>query len=252
MLCEWSTIVIVHEDGVNLHTFSCKCWQCEGCFYKRLLQLQHDAKSGLPNTFLTLTSKYTEEKTPDQAAQELVIAWRNIRQRAKREGIAKRIEFIAVFEETDQGWPHLHILMRAPFIPQAWISERMQEYTNSPIMWIRAVESKEHAAWYLAKYFAKGPHKFKGCKRYWMSRGYKVEHEELPAVHHFENKVITLLDRPLAEVTRQMRIRGWLLSDSGNSFARFSPQFNPRLPPGIAGNEQWSTGPPDMDSINDK
>lgn len=138
----------------------------------RLRKLRKEAAEGNPQRLITLTINPEQYLSPDHAARTLVKAWRNIVQRAHREGIAERIEYICIFEETKRGWPHLHILARCPYLPQRWLSARMREYANSPIVDVRAVKSRRAASCYVAKYVSKGPGGFDRCKRYWRSRGY--------------------------------------------------------------------------------
>lgn len=156
-------------------TIWCKSWNCEYCQPIRLRQLQAQAVNGAPSKFITITSRYRpEEMTPDEAAQQLVHAWRMVVQRAKREGIWTDCQYIAVFELTERGWPHLHILARCDFVQQRWLSDRMADYADSPIVDVRAVKGRKRAAWYVAKYCSKGPDKFQGCKRYWRTHGYDL------------------------------------------------------------------------------
>ena len=153
----------------------CKSWHCEYCAPIRQRQLMHQAADGNPDKFITLTSRYRpDEMTPDEAAQQLVHAWRMVVQRGKREGIFKDIQYIAIFELTKKGWPHLHILARCPFIVQAWLSKRLEQYADSPRVDIRKVRGRKRAAYYVAKYISKAPDKFHGCKRYWRTRGYDL------------------------------------------------------------------------------
>lgn len=95
-----------------------------------------------------------------------------MRQRLTRDGLAEKIPFVAVFEETKAGWPHLHILCRAPYIPQNYLSGLAAKYLRSPVVDIRKVYNRRHASRYVAKYIAKGPAKFNACKRYWRSQDY--------------------------------------------------------------------------------
>lgn len=153
----------------------CKSWHCEFCAPIRQKQLMAQAANGHPNKFITLTSRNrSETMTPSDAARELVHAWRMVIQRGKREKIFNEIQYVAVFELTEKGWPHLHILARTTFLPKAWLSARMADYADSPIVDVRKVKSKERAAWYVAKYTAKAPEKFEGCKRYWRTLRYDL------------------------------------------------------------------------------
>lgn len=154
---------------------SCNRWDCDTCKPRRLRGLKSLAKSGRPTTMITLTCRHTSFDSPAEAAQRLVQSWRLVLQRAKREGIAAGVEYLCVFEQHKSGWPHLHILCRAPYIDQQWLSDRMAEYADGPNVWIRKVRSQRMAAYYVSKYCSKGPHRYDGCKRYWRSQGYQVE-----------------------------------------------------------------------------
>jgi len=146
------------------------------------------AGNGRPNKFITLTSRYRpEEMTPDAAAKQLVHAWRMVVQRGKRDGVFQDIQYICVFELTKKGWPHLHILARCTFLAQEWLSDRLRDYADSPIVHVRAINSEKRAAWYVAKYTAKAPEKFHGCKRYWRTHGYDLspKHDDKPIHDHF-------------------------------------------------------------------
>lgn len=154
----------------------CKSWLCEHCAPIRKKQLQAQACNGNPTKFITLTSKYRpSDMTPDQAAQELVHAWRMVVQRGKRDKLFSEIQYIAVFELTKQGWPHLHILARCSFLSQKWLSERMAEYADSPIVDVRKIKTRNAVAWYVSKYIAKEPQRFKHCKRYWRTHKYDLQ-----------------------------------------------------------------------------
>lgn len=97
--------------------------------------------------------------------------------RAMRRWKGTKLAYLAVFEETKRGEPHLHILMRAPYIPQKWISDRMAELIEAPIVDIRRVSSPKAVASYVAKYVAKGPKSFGTLKRYWQTQDYDLDRE---------------------------------------------------------------------------
>lgn len=189
-LCgEWTGKRVDMLTGeVHAGAIWCKSWHCEYCAPIRKKQLQRQAADGNPDKFITLTSRYRpDEMTPHEAAQELVHAWRMVIQRGKRDKVFKDIQYIAVFELTKKGWPHLHILARCSFMAQDWLSARLKQYADSPVCHIRAVKSAKRAAWYVAKYTAKSPEKFEGCKRYWRTRGYDLSpgRQDRPVHDHF-------------------------------------------------------------------
>lgn len=176
-LCgQWTGQRVEMSTGeVRAGAIWCKSWACDYCAPIRQKQLMAQAADGHPTKFITLTSRYRPDlMSVNEAAQELVHAWRMVVQRGKRDGIFSNVQYIAVFELTQKGWPHLHILARCTFLPQKWLSLRMAEYADSPIVHVRSVDSRKRAAWYIGKYASKAPEKFEGCKRYWRTLSYDL------------------------------------------------------------------------------
>lgn len=169
MLCTELSVVWQATAGIKCEPLYCRSWGCEICAPRRARRLRYEARRGKPTTFLTLTANPAWGQTPDARARRLVEAWRNIRQAWSRENSGQKLPFLAVFEATRAGEPHLHIIMRAPFIKQSWLSGLMAKYMQSPIVDIRRVQSQRGVAKYIAKYIAKAPKVFEGCKRYWRS-----------------------------------------------------------------------------------
>lgn len=168
--------IVVHTSG-NVKvaaTLKCRSWNCPDCSERRQAQLIAEAIGGSPQRFITLTSRRVENKTATEAAQELVTAWRIIRRKITQGTNAKQCEFIAVFEATKLGWPHLHILQRGSYIDQRFISLEMNRLTNSPVVDIRIIKNASQIAGYVAKYIGKNPHKFGKLKRYWKSKKYDL------------------------------------------------------------------------------
>jgi hypothetical protein len=155
-------------------TLVCRSWGCDDCAPERKKQLFMKAKSGQPNIFLTLTSRVTASLTPEQAAKDLVWAYRTWRRQLERKNKNLKLEFIAVFEATKAGWPHLHILIRGKYIERWWISQQMERLTNSPEVDIRAIRNRKGMAAYLMKYIRKAPAKFGTLKRYWCTPGWEL------------------------------------------------------------------------------
>lgn len=173
MFCGFDTLE--GDDGKTLtgHPMLCKRWSCPTCQPIRCLQLRELATSGSPNVFITLTASDACGDDPDQIARMLVHSWRMVLQRGKREGKWSKPQYLAVFEETKRHRPHLHILWRGPYVDQQWISKRMDEYMDSPIVWVEAVKSWTRAARYVAKYISKSPWRWQGTKRYWRSQKWR-------------------------------------------------------------------------------
>jgi hypothetical protein len=191
MLCTELTKIKPGKAGLVIEPLKCKRWTCEHC--APMLRRMFIAKclAGNPTTFITLTIRADFGTLGEQAAR-LVSAWRIIRQRWKREHNGQEIPFIARLEpHPSSGRPHMHILCRAPYIPQRWLSHRMQDLAGSPVCDIRAVRSRKHAAVYLAKYLGKNTaHKYPGSKRWWRSHDYDQTPPELKRARQLDSIVV--------------------------------------------------------------
>lgn len=152
----------------------CRTWRCPHCSKLRKSQLIAEAIGGQPNTLITLTYKVNDKTTPELAAVELAHAWRRVRRKLTNINPEQTIPFLAVFERTKQGWPHLHILARSRWIDQKWLSNQMDHEIGSPIVYIQRIDNAGRVSGYVAKYIGKDPHRFGNTKRYWSSRGYDL------------------------------------------------------------------------------
>lgn len=174
MLCQEWTLVKRQNGVLTAEPLKCKCWSCEYCAPIRSRALVRQAFMGRPDTFLTLTVNPRWYDSVDERARALARAWRLLRLRAIRKYKLKNLPFLAVFEKTKAGEPHLHILLRVKWIDQRWVSDQMRELIGAPIVDIRRIVGKGKIAAYVAKYVAKDPSMFKGTKRYWCSQDYEM------------------------------------------------------------------------------
>jgi len=172
MFCRERCVVKNQDHVVIVEPLRCRCWHCDLCRPGRKARLVEEAQRGAPLILVTLTSKRRPDRSEDWAAQELVKCWRLIRRRYIQEHGPGSLPFLAVFEATKRGWPHLHIVVRAKWISQRWLSEQMGELHGSPIVDVRRVQGLRKVAHYIAKYIGKNPHRFNGVKRYWRSLDY--------------------------------------------------------------------------------
>lgn len=220
MLC--SERILVNQGPTEGHAaiLRCKRWSCDLCNPFNHRRIKRAAREGEPTTFLTLTSNPAKHDTPDAAARALKAAWVNLRRAMARELGIEKPPFIAVFEATKKGWPHLHILMRCKFIEQRWISETMARLNGAPICDIRRIKSVKQVAAYVAKYISKAPEAFKQCKRWWRSHDYAIAEEDRPDFRRFSPH-ITEVNQTLDRWCADKRRAGWEVSISATGYAEF-------------------------------
>lgn len=196
--CHQNTAVKREGDYQIAVSLPCRSWTCPECAPKRKAQMFKAAEAGRPKLFLTLTCRIRDDWHPDRAALALSRAWRLVRLRLTRTMPGKTFPFYAVMERTKNGWPHLHILLRAKWVPIKQISEWMTELMDSPICWVEHIASRRKCASYISKYCTKDPHRFGTAKRYWSSRDYDLSgYVKLPKnpldVHSWEFSETPLL-----------------------------------------------------------
>jgi hypothetical protein len=201
-------------DGFeDVKPLPCNRWTCEYCQPRRRRQLLAIAAAGEPNKFLTLTVSPNVGNSPLNRRNLLHDAWKRLVKRvlrqfalapdrrwkltakirpARAEAIVRaitaktpqrgcdKLPYMAFLEATAAGEPHLHILLRCPFIPQDWIAEQMAALIGSPICDIRQIGSTRAAVTYVTKYVTKAPAQFGNTKRYWISRGWEINQGDPP------------------------------------------------------------------------
>jgi len=174
------------------------------------------AASGLPNRFLTLTVNPTVGTSQEERLQLLSHAWRVLVQRLRRKYGQDSIHYFAVVEETKRGEPHLHILLRSPYIPHSFISHAMRDLINAPIVDIRAIKNARDVVTYVAKYITKAPKQFGHAKRYWSSRGYEIRDREGAHVPDKSGPRWLIDRRPLHDILREWMNEGYACRQDGS------------------------------------
>lgn len=229
------------DDFTDIKLLPCRSWGCEVCAPNRRKQLMAIAASGLPSICLTLTSNASNTGTPTSRYRELHSAWRDLVKRITRQfkkapekrwvltteegyqyqdttayyitsrtkvGNVKRLHYMAFAEETKQGEPHLHILLRTKYIPQRWLSQQMAELLNSPVLWIEKIKSVKSTIAYVAKYVTKAPAQFGKSRRYWVSRYYQVNTPDKHLKGAFSRQNSQLVFQRFEELIREIITKG--------------------------------------------
>lgn len=181
MYCTQVSLVQQHEFHAVIIPLYCNTWSCDICAPRRRRRLVREAAEGTPNRLITLTVRGRADDHQAARARDLVAAWRILRKLYIRKHGKGSLEFLAVFERTRRGEPHLHILCRSGYVDQRWLSAHMNRLIGAPVVHVQALHNRRHAARYVAKYVAKGCGVFAGCKRYWRSLAYLEPRTQDPA-----------------------------------------------------------------------
>ena len=209
MLCrEWT--LVKHSLGVlTAEPLKCKCWTCDYCAPFRRRQLVTKGRLGQPDTFLTLTVNPAVGTSPDDRARSLADAWRKLRRRAMAHYGYKKLPFLAVFERTKAGEPHLHILLRVKWLSQSWLSDQMRDLIGAPIVDIRRVLGARQIANYIAKYVGKQPESFEHTKRYWCSQDWALPDPRDAGNEDRAGTSVEVRKMALADFILSVKFRGW-------------------------------------------
>lgn len=173
MLCTDLALMGTSTTKLHCRPLKCKRWTCEDCGSINRRRLIGIAIDGEPTTLLTLTTNPNHEADPERAADKLMNAWQRLARQLRREYGKRSFSYLAIWERTQRGMPHLHILLRAPYIPQRRISAHMAQAIAAPIVDIRKVKSARMVANYVAKYVSKEAAKFDGHNRFSRSRNWQ-------------------------------------------------------------------------------
>jgi len=129
--------------------------------------------------------------------------------RIRRAHPAATVEYFLVWERTKAGWPHAHLLLRAPFLKQGWLSMQWRDLTGAPIIDIRTLHDPEQIISYIAKYLSKDPQAPHGMKRYRCSRQFFAQVLAPPPTDNPSNIVWTLVRKSPEEIAREFLNAGY-------------------------------------------
>lgn len=209
MLCSEASLVKLDEGEAAAVTLKCRSWGCDLCQPERGRRLRALAHAGNPTAFITLTVNPDRFPSPEDRARRLADAWRVIVRRAKTKYRYKAIPFLAVFEATKRGEPHLHVIARVRWIDQKWLSEQMDALMGAPICDIRRVWRKNQVASYITKYVGKDPHRFGTCKRYWCTQDWDQEDYQPDEPPLRLNGIFDIDTRNLWQMENAWALAGW-------------------------------------------
>lgn len=233
-LCGRGFALYREEPVILAVLLRCKRADCPTCGWRRLKQWRDLAIAGRPTTFLTLTSNPAWGECPRERLDHLQRAWELLRKRIERLKGLKSLPYMRVIEATRRGEPHMHVLMRAPFIEQAWISEQMRELNSAPIVDVRAVRSNSEVARYVSKYVTKGGATFEGRRRFAKSRDWIVD--DPPSRDPLPRRQLAWIARDFSLETfrKHCVLDGWTVEDQAGGAFTIRHANAARAPPFVA------------------
>ena len=226
MLCSEASLVNHGLNAVRAVTLRCRCWSCDGCLPIRKARLVKDVAAGQPNKLLTLTTRVVEGGDPVAEARRFTVWFAQLIRLIKKRPGCQNVAFFVVREATKQGWPHIHVALRSPYIPWKWLTAQWLAISGSPGADIRAIYGAGNAAKYLAKYIGKDPHRFGKTKRYWHSRNWFDVVPEQKRETGDWNSRWHIVREHLTRLAELAWMRGWEVNMHGT--ASF---FEARAPP---------------------
>jgi hypothetical protein len=256
MLCSEFQLVKAGEGWEDIKPLPCRRWACGYCAPRRRRALISQAISGKPNKMLTLTVDSSIGEGPNDRRALLHDAWKKLVKRIIRQfalassnrwqladnsrsdamkrriaGIdpktpatkAMKIPYMAFLEKTKLGEPHLHILLRCPFIPQDWISAQMLDMLGSYVCWIEQVRGTAQAVHYVTKYVGKAPAQFGTAKRYYVSRGWSLTKPDKDEAPVFDMTGVRFRRERWEDTLNARDIRAFTRVEQEDGFIRFTP-----------------------------
>lgn len=131
----------------------CKKWSCRYCAEIKVNQLARRTEEAQPNRLLTLT---VDTKLWDDPRAAFDGTRRKVSELAKKvRRDYSEFEYLRVTELTRGGWPHYHLLVRSPYLPQPKIKSIWKDLTGATIVDLRKVQNKLDTFFYLVKYLSK-------------------------------------------------------------------------------------------------
>lgn len=215
--CELTTIIAETEYGAVASKFHCEKAACEFCAPIRRARLRARGREGKPNRVIVWTLRHLGDQTPEEACvilkKEMQLEIRAIHHELKKppevrwnipsgyKDLARKAQVVRYAREDDaagltniqyfwtterhaDGYPHIHMVARCPYIPWEWLQWQKTKRLNSPIVWIEKIRDVAKQVAYIVSYVTKEEHRFGNSRRYAFSQKYKLppEVEYVPIV----------------------------------------------------------------------
>jgi len=153
--CRNGAIIELAPDGsaARVIPLTCKAWHCPYCGPRLRRIWAARIAAACPQRFLTLTCDPARFKDQETAWPAMKHAFNRLVTLIRTAGYA--FEYVATWELTHAGWPHVHVLQRGDYVPQSKVRAWWIHLGVGSIVHIEAVADHALAAAYVAKYLAK-------------------------------------------------------------------------------------------------
>lgn len=157
--CPWATTLDAFSDTLGCRIVlqvKCKRWGCRHCGERKMSHYAHKVSAAEPNRLITLTVWTEAYETPRHGYDETRRGVSRMVQKLRRR--FKEFEYFRVLEATKKGWPHYHLVVRSPYIPQPLLVELWSHEAKSKIVDVRKVNRPSEVYNYVMKYLGKQKH----------------------------------------------------------------------------------------------
>ena len=163
--CPRTTTLVGFYEAQGYYRFipvRCKCWTCPHCAPINARQLESKLAQGKPEKMLTLTCAPSPAETPKESHDRC--RPKIAKMIAELRILYGKIEYAAILEEHQNGYPHWHLLLRSNFIPVEKIREIWLRLTGNSIVHITKIRHQKAMGRYAVKYMAKDLQKSKSSR----------------------------------------------------------------------------------------
>lgn len=163
---------------------------------------------------ITLTLRHARGDNPELHLNELHRGWRLLRRCVCRALKIKKFPYGLVIEPHQDGNPHMHILVRLPYISKAFLKTKWEMITESFEVKINRVKSRAGAARYVTKYLTKEFCAIGTRRIVCFSRDWRTEKWERPPARCTWSDTRQLTGVCFAAMLSLLQLHGWVILSS--------------------------------------
>jgi hypothetical protein len=168
--CPWATSAFGFDWNSErwiLVQVTCKRWGCPYCAVRKIRRLAWMSRNAEPTSLVTVTVSVHRYHDGKAAWDAMAPAWPELIRYARK--LWGEIEYLRVLELQQNGMPHFHAMLRAPFLPQQPLRKEWRRLIGEPDaadrvdrdghywagLQIKAIDSTFRTFRYLVKYLSK-------------------------------------------------------------------------------------------------